>query len=71
MPRGKRKFVIEITETRDITVGEISKALTRLGAKMHIGTSAMERGFVIGDENHVIGNYSWKDQPQWPEKTTR
>lgn len=62
MARGKRKFVVEITETREITVEEISAALNRFAAHLKRGTASIETGSLYDRQGHQIGHYKWLDQ---------
>lgn len=70
MPKGKRKFVVEVTETSGLSGEELSRALSRLSARLSRGTASIERGFVVGDDNHAIGNYRWVDQMVIPPPST-
>jgi hypothetical protein len=66
MARGKRKFVVEITETQGLTEGELTKVLMRLAGSLASGRASIEGGKLRDSRNYVIGSYSWKDQPTWP-----
>lgn len=62
MARGKRKFVVEITETSEITVDQITQALARLSNRLHRGVSPLEGGVLNDQSGHKIGTYKWLDQ---------
>lgn len=64
MARGKRKFIVEITETLPLTAGELESALSRLAGRLHNGTASIESGDVLNSRNSVIGTYRWEPQEQ-------
>lgn len=62
MAKGKRKFVLEITETTGLTEDDLTKALSRLSSSMHTGRSSIESGRVFNAAGDQIGYYGWRDQ---------
>lgn len=62
MAKGKRKFVVEITETFGLTELELNSALMRLAGGLQSGRNSIERGALRDSKGSVIGTYSWKDQ---------
>ena len=69
MARGKRKFVVEITETSGLTGEELAKALSRLAGGLSSGRNSIEHGPVRNSGGAIIGTYSWKDQLIPPRRT--
>lgn len=69
MARGKRKFVVEITETRDLTGDELAKSLSRLAGGLSSGRNSIEHGVIRDSGGTIIGRYSWMDQLIPPKRT--
>ena len=67
MSKGKRKFVIEITETFGLTELELNSALMRLAGGLQSGRNSIERGVLRDSANRVIGSYKWVDQLPAPK----
>lgn len=57
-----RKFVLEITETAGVTIGELTRAVSRTAGRIDSGRSALETGSVRDNGGKVIGRYYWEDQ---------
>jgi hypothetical protein len=62
MSKGKRKFVVEITETFGLTELELNSAIMRLAGGLQSGRNSVERGVLRDSHSNVIGNYKWVDQ---------
>lgn len=62
MPKGKRKFFIELTETQELNVGELTRALSRLAGHLDNGRKSLEGGFVTDSNGVRIGTYGWRTQ---------
>jgi len=65
MARGKRKFVVEITETSGLTGDELSKALSRLAGGLASGRNSIETGTLRNSAGQSIGIYKWVNQPHF------
>lgn len=66
MPRGKRKFVLEITDTEALTTGDLERALSGLAGAIHSGRASIESGCIRNKAGKVIGGYKWVDQMPQP-----
>jgi hypothetical protein len=70
MPKGKRKFVVEITETFGLTELELNSALMRLAGGLQSGRNSIEKGILRDSKGLRIGTYKWVDQIQPPRAGT-
>lgn len=64
---SKRKFVLEITETDDLSITQLGAALQRTGASLATGSYPVEEGWVYGG-GRLLGRYGWEDVPS-PRKS--
>ena len=64
--KGKRKFVVEITETSGLTGDELSKALSRLAGGLASGRNSIEQGALRDSTGRIIGIYKWVTQMAIP-----
>jgi len=62
MAKGKRKFVLEITETEGLTLGELANSLSRVAAGLQTGHQSLEEGNVHDTTRKAIGRYKWVRQ---------
>ena len=62
MGKGKRKFVLENTETDGLTEGELTRALSRLAGHIHSGRCSLEGGALRDSAGKAIGTYKWVTQ---------
>jgi hypothetical protein len=60
--QGTRKFILTIDQTRELTVAELTKSLTRTAGQIDSGRLRLEGGLVRGSTGRVIGSYHWEDQ---------
>jgi hypothetical protein len=56
-----RKFVLEITETGKLTVGELTRAISRTAGLIDVGRLQLEGGPVRNTAGQVIGSYKWAE----------
>jgi hypothetical protein len=70
MAKGKRKFVVEITETFGLTELELNSALMRLAGGLQSGRNSVEKGTLRDSKGQVIGGYRWVDQMAIPQPGT-
>jgi hypothetical protein len=55
-----RRFVLVLAD-HDLTVGELTKALSRTAGQIDSGRLPLERGEVRNTAGKQIGNYYWED----------
>jgi hypothetical protein len=69
MPLGKRKFFVELTDTENLTVDELTKALSRLAGHISNGRAPLESGIVRDSGGAFIGTYGWRTQLVVPKSS--
>jgi hypothetical protein len=60
--QSARKFVLTIDQTRDLSVAELTKALSRVAGQIDSGRMRLEGGLIRGSAGKAIGSYHWEDQ---------
>jgi hypothetical protein len=59
--QGARNFVLIIDKTRDLRVGELTKALARVAGQIDSGRLRLDGGLIRGSDGKPIGSYHWED----------
>lgn len=70
MPKGKRQFVLSITETEGLTEGELTGALSRVAGQIKSGRLRIESGIVRDSTGKIIGGYRWVSSIPVPSTST-